>query len=86
MVTFECPEENHVSAVLVNRGGPRHLEACQCDTHLQEGPEGGSRELQDCQPDLSAGEDYGVVHLECAHPACAGQHGDQAQPAWVHEK
>ena len=42
----------------------------QCDTHLQEGPEGGSRE----------------VHLECAHQACEGQPGRQAHPAWAHER
>ena len=35
--------------------------------HLQEGLEGGSQEPQACQPDLSAGEDYGAVHPECAH-------------------
>ncbi|GAB0206160.1 hypothetical protein GRJ2_003081600 [Grus japonensis] len=28
---------------------------------------------------FSTGEDYGAVHLECAHQACAGQPGDQAQ-------
>ncbi|KAK4819024.1 hypothetical protein QYF61_024178 [Mycteria americana] len=33
-------------------GGPRKLEACQCDAHLQEGLEGGSGKLQACQPDL----------------------------------
>jgi len=43
-----------------------------CNTHLQEGPEGGSRDLQACQPDLGAGEDCGVVHPECAHRACEG--------------
>jgi len=43
-------------------------------------------ELQVCQPDLGAGQDYGVIHPECAHRACEGQPGDQAQPAWVHER
>jgi len=32
------------------------------------------------------GTDYGVIHPECAHWACAGQPGDQAQPAWVHTR
>ncbi|KAK4815882.1 hypothetical protein QYF61_009933 [Mycteria americana] len=36
---------HHLSAVLVNRGGPRQLEACQCDAHLQEEPEGGTTGL-----------------------------------------
>jgi len=53
------------------------------NTHLQEGPEGGSWELQTCQPDLDAGQDYGADHLQCAHRACEGQPGVQA---WVHER
>jgi len=80
------PLFHHLSAVLADRGSPRQLEACQCDAYLQEGLEGGSRELQACQPDLSAKEHYGVVHPECARQACEGQPGDQAQPAWVHER
>jgi len=36
--------------------------------------------------DLGAREDYGAVHTECTHRACEGQLGDQAQPAWVHER
>ncbi|GAB0182815.1 hypothetical protein GRJ2_000746800 [Grus japonensis] len=48
--------------------------------------EGGSRELQACQPDLSTREDYGAVHLECAYQAGAGQPGDQAQLAQAHER
>ena len=47
-------------------------------------PLGGSWELQACQPDLGAGEDYGATHPECAHQACEVQPGDQAQPAWAH--
>jgi len=43
-----------------------------------------SWELQACQPDVGAGQDYGVIHLECSHQACEGQPGYQAQPAWVH--
>jgi len=39
-----------------------------------------------CQPDLGAGEDHGAIHCECAHWTCEGQPGDQAQPAWVHER
>jgi len=35
---------------------------------------------------VSAREDYGMIHPECAHQACEGQPGDQAQPAWVHER
>lgn len=31
-----------------------------CDTHLQERPEGGSRELQASQPDLSTQQGYGA--------------------------
>ncbi|KAK4823249.1 hypothetical protein QYF61_000216 [Mycteria americana] len=50
---------------------------CQCDAHLQEGPEGGSRELQACQPDLGTRENYGAVHHECTQQACAGQPGDE---------
>jgi len=30
-------------------------------------------ELQACLSDLGAKEDYGVIHLECAHWACEGQ-------------
>jgi len=58
-----------------------HTQDHQCNTHVQEGVEGGSWELQACQPDLSAGEDCGGIHPECAHRACEGQLGDQAQPA-----
>ena len=47
---------------------------------------GVSQELQACQPDLDAREDYGVIHPECDHWACEGQPGNQAQPAWVHER
>jgi len=28
---------HHLPVVLVNQRGPRRLEACQCDSHLQEG-------------------------------------------------
>jgi len=66
---------HNLSAVLANRGGPRWLVDRQCNTHLQEGLEGGSRELQACQPDLGAGEDYGAIHPECAHQAREGQPG-----------
>jgi len=64
------------------------MEDRQYNTHLQEGPEGGSWELQACQPDLGTGQDYGVIHPECAHWAGEGpgDPGDQAQPAWVHER
>jgi len=67
---------NHLSAVLVNRGGPRRLEDCQSDAHLQEGPEEGSQEIQACQPDLRARGDYGAILAECAHRTCEGQPGD----------
>jgi len=77
---------HHLSAVLMNRGGLRWLEDHQCDARLQEEPEGGPWELQACQPDLGVREDYEAVHPECAHRACEGQPGDQAQPAWVHER
>ncbi|XP_008934811.1 PREDICTED: endonuclease 8-like 3 [Merops nubicus] len=36
-------------------------------------------ELQACQPDLVAVEDYGADHLECHHVGCTGQPGDQSQ-------
>jgi len=77
---------HQLSAVLANRGGPRLVEDHQCNTHLQERPEGGSRELQACQPDLGAREDYGAIRPACAHRACEGQPGHQAQSAWVHER
>jgi len=62
------------------------VEDCQYDYHLREGLEGVSLELQACQPDLGAGEDYGGAHPEFAHQAYEGQPGDQAQSAWVHER
>jgi len=62
------------------------LEACQCDTHLQDRPEGGPWELQACQPDLGARGDYGVIYPDCAHQTRAGPPGDQVQSATVHEK
>ena len=36
----------HISTVLVNWRGPTGLEACQCNSHLQKGLQGGSGELQ----------------------------------------
>ena len=48
--------------------------------------EGGSWELQACQPGLGAWEGYGADNLECHHAAHKGQSGDQAPPAWVHER
>ena len=62
------------------------MEDLQCNTHLQEGLEGGSRELQTCQPDLSVREDYGAIHPECTHQAREGQPGVQAQTTWVHQR
>ena len=56
------------------------------DAHLQEKPEGGSRDLQVCQADLDAREGYGADHLECHHTTCTEQPGDQAQSAWVYER
>ena len=47
---------------------------------------GRKQDPGNCQPDLSDRQYYGVIHLECAHWACEGQAGDQAQPAWVHER
>lgn len=35
--------------------------------HLQEGSEGGFRELQVCWADLDTGEGYREDHLECHH-------------------
>jgi len=35
---------------------------------------------------VGAGQDYGLIHPECAHRACEGQPGYQAQPAWVFMK
>jgi len=63
------------------------LEDRQCNALLQqEWPEGGSWELQACQSDLGARQDYRVINPECTHLACAGHPGDQAQPAWIHER
>ena len=76
---------HHLSAVLAYRGGPRWLEDRQCNTLLQEGPGEGSWELQACQSDISAREDYGVIYPECAPWAREGQPGYQAQASWVHE-
>ena len=73
-------------SLLANTGDPRWLEDSQRNTHLQEGPEGGSQELQACQHDVCAGEDYTVVHLKYAYWACEGQPGDQAQPAWIQDR
>lgn len=44
-----------------------------CGTHGAEGPEGGSRKPQACQPDLSAREGYETDHLN--HTEDAGQPG-----------
>lgn len=52
-------------------------------THLQEGTEKGSGELQVCQLDLNVREDQGADHLQCHHMACAGQSEHQAEPACV---
>lgn len=40
------------------------METCECHAYLQEGLNGGSWELQTCQPDLSAEEGHGADHLE----------------------
>lgn len=53
----------HLSSVLVNQGGPRLLEATQCNPHLQEQLEGESRELKACQSYLSTREGYGTDYL-----------------------
>lgn len=66
---------------LGNRGGSRWLWA-----HLQEGLEWESEELQDCEPDLRIREGYEADHLGCDHMAYTGLLGEQAHPAWVHEK
>ena len=44
----------------------------KCDAHLQQGLQGGFRELQACQSDLSAREGYGAKYLECHHMAHIG--------------
>jgi len=62
------------------------VEDSEFNTHLEKGPGGGSWELQACQPDLGAGKHYGAIHPECAHQPCEGQPGDQAHPAWAHER
>ena len=56
-------------------------QASECGAPLQEGSEGGSRELQACQPDLGARKGHGADHLECHYAIRAGQPGDWAQPA-----
>jgi len=38
---------HHLSAVFNNWGGPRWLETCQCDAHIQEKSKGGLEKLQD---------------------------------------
>ena len=48
------------------------MEVSKCDVHLQERPEGGSGELQACQPGLSAREGYGADQPECHHMARIG--------------
>ena len=72
--------------LLAKQGGPRGLGAWQCDSHLQEGLQEGSRKLQACQPGLSTREGYVTDNLEGDHTACGGQPGDQAQPAQVHKR
>lgn len=44
----------------------------QCDTHPQEGLEGGSGKIQTCQSALGAQEGYGTAHCECNHKAHTG--------------
>ncbi|RMC18011.1 hypothetical protein DUI87_04887 [Hirundo rustica rustica] len=51
--------------------------ASQCDAHLQERPEGDSRELQVSQPDLSAQQRYGADNSVHDHTAHRGQPKDQ---------
>lgn len=55
---------HHLSSVLAHSGGPRQLEAGQCDTYPQERLEGRSRELQNCQSDLSGREGYGTDYQD----------------------
>lgn len=74
---------HHLSAVQAHWGCPRWLKGGQCDTHPQKGPEEGSGKLQDSQPQLSAGQDYGTDHLECHHMAPTGWPRAQTQPAWI---
>lgn len=73
----------HLSSVVANWGGPRQLEAGQCDAHLQEMLEGGSRELQVWQPDHSTQQGDGADHLKCDHTAQAGQPRHQTHPVKV---
>ena len=47
---------------------------------------GGPGKLQTHQPDIDAGKGYGMDHLEWDHMTFVGQLGNQAQPAWVHER
>lgn len=48
-------------AFLLNRGIISCFSACQCDSHLQEGLQGGSGGLQACQLDLDARKGCGTV-------------------------
>lgn len=48
------PTFHHLPAVLTHQGSPTWLEVSKCHAHLQEGPEGGSGELQPSQLDLGA--------------------------------
>lgn len=54
------------------------------DTHLQERPEGGFRELQACQSNLSSREGHGANHLDCHHNARTGQPGDRNHSVWAY--
>lgn len=58
---------HHLSSVLVNCGGSKQLEVSHHDVHVPEGLEGGSGQLQACQPDPGAREGYGTRYLECHH-------------------
>lgn len=53
-----------LSLVLAHWGSPRQLEIGQCDSQPQERLEGGSRELETCQPDISAREGYGTNYQD----------------------
>lgn len=71
---------HHLPAVLTHQRGPSWLEVSKRDAHLQEGPEGGSGELQPSQLDLGAQEGRGADLLRAIMWHVQDKR-DQAQPA-----
>lgn len=66
---------HHLTAILTNPGHPSCLEISKCDSQGQKGWEWESRELQTCQPELSARESHGANYLEQHHMAQQNNQG-----------